>query len=63
MKSPTICRKHAESPWKTSFGSNWEKIQFANRRYKVAAKTFENVDPVYPGQSAMLTTLGFIMGL
>lgn len=37
--------KHAESPWENQLWFELGKIQFANRRYKVAAKTFENVDP------------------
>jgi len=36
--------KHGESPWENQLWYELAKLQFNGRRYKAAAKTFENVD-------------------
>lgn len=42
---------NGESPWENQLWYELAKFQFENRRYKIAAKNFENVDPLILPQS------------
>ena len=43
--------EHGESPWENQLWFELAKMQFSNRKYKVAARTFENVDQLLLAKS------------
>ncbi len=42
----TYLTANEDSPWKNQLWYELSKLQFQNRKYKVAVKSFENVDPL-----------------